>query len=248
MRLAAIYDIHGNLPSLEAVLAEIQREGVDQIIVGGDVLPGPMPRETLQRLLDLKTPTRFIMGNGDRVVLEQIRGQEPTKLPESAQQAIKHSAREITPLQAEAIATWPKTLEIEVDGTGKVLFCHATPRNDTEIFVETTSAEKLGPVFSSTNADVIVCGHTHMQFDRMVGSKRVVNAGSVGMPYGKPGAYWLMFNPELELRYTEYDLQAAAERLRKTNYPEVDKFIANDFLQPKSEQEMVELFSKWEIK
>ena len=248
MRLAAIYDIHGNLPALEAVLAEIQRENVDQIIVGGDVLPGPMPRETLQRLLDLHMPTRFIMGNGDRVVLEQIRGQEPTKLPESAQAAIRHSAKEITPQQAEVVSAWPKTLEVDLGSIGEVLVCHATPRNDTEIFVKTTSAEKLTPVFSSTDADVIVCGHTHMQFDRMVGNKRIVNAGSVGMPYGKPGAYWLLFKPEIELRYTEYDIQAAAERLRKTNYPEVEKFIANDLLQPKSEQEMVELFAKWEIK
>src|SRR5947207_3238069 len=169
MRIAAIYDLHGNLPALEAVLAEIKREKVNQIVVGGDVLPGPMPRECLELLLNLTIPTQFITGNGDRVVLEQIRGQEPAKLPESAREAIKHSAREITPEQAKAIAAWPATLEIEIDGLGKVLFCHATPRNDTEIFVKTTSEEKLAPVFGATHADVVICGHTHMQFDRMVG-------------------------------------------------------------------------------
>src|SRR3954469_17832587 len=100
MRVAAIYDIHGNLPALEAVLAEIERENVDQIVVGGDVLPGPMPRETLQRLLDLKIPTRFITGNGDRVVLEQLGGQEPTFLPALVQEFIRHSAREVTAEQS----------------------------------------------------------------------------------------------------------------------------------------------------
>ena len=107
MLVAAIYDIHGNLPALEAALAEIERENVDQIVVGGDVLPGPMPRECLELILNLTIPTRFITGNGDRVVLEQLRGQEPTKLPESAREAIKHSAEQITPELAETIFKWP---------------------------------------------------------------------------------------------------------------------------------------------
>jgi putative phosphoesterase len=248
MRVAAIYDIHGNLPALEAVLAEIDREAVDEIVVGGDVLPGPMPRETLQRVLDLKIPARFITGNGDRVVLEQMRGQEPTYLPEPVREVIRHSAREITPEQAAVIAAWPKTLETEIAGVGRVLFCHATPRNDTEIFVKTTAEEKLKPIFDVTDVDLVVCGHTHMQFDRMIGNVRVVNAGSVGMPYGRPRAYWLMLGPRVGLRRTDYDLQAAAERFRETDYPEVEKFIANDLLKPKSEEEMLELFAKAEIK
>src|SRR3954470_22115294 len=118
MRVAAIYDIHGNLPALEAVLAEIESERVDQIIVGGDVLPGPIPRETLHRLLDLKIPIRFITGNGDRVVLEQLRGQEPNHLPELVREFIRHSARQITLHQVEVIASWPKTLEMQLEGLG----------------------------------------------------------------------------------------------------------------------------------
>lgn len=248
MRVAAIYDVHGNLPALEAVLVEIEREKVDEIVVGGDVLPGPMPRETLHRLLDLKVPTRFIMGNGDRVVLEQLRGQEPTFLPEAVREVIRHSAREITPTQAEIVSSWTKTLAQEVADLGRVLFCHATPRNDTEIFIKTTSEEKLKSVFSETDAEVVVCGHTHMQFDRRVGKIRVLNAGSVGMPYGKPGAYWLLLGPDVALQQTDYDLQKAAERMRKTNYPEIEKFIANDLMHPKSEAEMLELFAKAELK
>ena len=69
MRVAVLYDIHGNLPALEAVLPDVRDAGVDRVVVGGDVLPGPMPRETLEHLLELDLPMEFIQGNGDREVL-----------------------------------------------------------------------------------------------------------------------------------------------------------------------------------
>lgn len=72
MRVATLYDIHGNLPALEAVLQDIQQANVDQIVVGGDVVPGPMPRETLQMLLDLDRPVHFIQGNGELAILAQM--------------------------------------------------------------------------------------------------------------------------------------------------------------------------------
>ncbi len=76
MRIAAIYDIHGNLPALEAVLEEIRLERVDQVVVGGDVIPGPMPRETLASVLSLNVPTRFLYGNCEVAVLEQLAGRD----------------------------------------------------------------------------------------------------------------------------------------------------------------------------
>lgn len=87
-----------------------------------------------------------------------------------------------------------------------------------------------------------------MQFDRMVRKIRVVNAGSVGMPYGEPGAYWLLLGPGIQLRNTRYDLSTAAERIRGTNYPQAQEFAANDLLQPRSEREMLKLFSKAELR
>ncbi len=81
MRVAAIYDIHANLPALEAVLQDIRQAGVDQVVVGGDVLPGPMPNETMACLLNLDVPVQFIQGNGDRVVLAQMRGTESSEGP-----------------------------------------------------------------------------------------------------------------------------------------------------------------------
>jgi len=122
------------------------------------------------------------------------------------------------------------------------LFCHATPRNETEIFTRLTPEERLAPVFAGVDASVVVCGHTHMQFDRMVGGLRVVNAGSVGMPFGTTGADWLLLGPGIELRKTQYDLTAAAERFRRTGYPMVEEMAVRYILDPPSEQE---LFAAW---
>jgi Icc-related predicted phosphoesterase len=80
MRVAALYDIHGNLPVLEAVLREMREAEVDAVVVGGDVLPGPLPRETLQRLLNQDIPTHFIVGNGELAVLAQMGVDDPRKV------------------------------------------------------------------------------------------------------------------------------------------------------------------------
>jgi predicted phosphodiesterase len=128
------------------------------------------------------------------------------------------------------------------------LFCHATPRNDTEIFTRLTPEDRLKPVFDGINVPVVVCGHTHMQFDRMIGKIRVVNAGSVGMPFGESGAHWLLLGPDIQLRHTPYDLVQAAERIRGTQYPQAQDFAARNVLQPPSEQAMLEVFARAELK
>ncbi|MBW8879105.1 MAG: metallophosphoesterase family protein [Acidobacteria bacterium] len=248
MRVAAIYDIHGNLPALEAVLREIRQAGVDRIVVGGDVLPGPMPRETIARLLDLDIPVQLIQGNGDRAVLEAMAGTETGALPEQAREAVHWVARQLDPGQERLLASWPKTLQVTIPGLGEVLFCHATPRNDTEVFTRLTPEDRLLPVFEGVKASVVVCGHTHMQFDRMIGRIRVVNAGSVGMPFGEPGADWLLLGPNFQLRHTPYDLHGAAERIRATSYPQAQEFADREVLQPRSEKEMLELFAKAELR
>ena len=218
-------DIHGNLPALEAVLAEVGREGVDEVIVGGDVLPGPMPRETLERLLALELPVRFLHGNGDREALTLFNGGTST-MPEAFRAGVLWSAQQLTPEQREIVAGWPPTLRLNVVGLGTVLCCHATPRNDTEIFTRLTTEDRLLPIFDNVDAALVVCGHTHMAFDRMVGNVRVVNAGSIGMPFGPPGADWLLLGPGVELRHTGYDLQAAADRIGQTSYPQAADFAA----------------------
>ena len=244
MRVAAIYDIHGNLPALEAALEEIRRAGVDRIVVGGDVLPGPMPRETLACLRDLEIPARFIRGNGDRVVLAQRAGRSIEEVPEPHREAVRWVARQLDPEHERWLASWPETLRVEIRGLGEVLFCHATPRSDTEIFTRLTPEDRLLPVFEEVDAPVVVCGHTHMQFDRTLGAIRIVNAGSVGMPFGEPGADWLLLGPGIQLQHTSYDLSSAAERIRNSEYPQAQEFAARNVLQPPSEQEVLAAFAR----
>jgi putative phosphoesterase len=248
MRVAALYDIHGNLPALEAVLEDVREALVDQIVVGGDVLPGPMPRETLACVLDLDPPAQFIQGNGDRVVLAQMAGTESSEVPEQFRDVVRWTAQQLRPEDERLIANWPKTLRFEILGLGEVLFCHATPRSDTEVFTRLTSDDRLVPIFEGLDVPVVVCGHTHMQFDRMVGRTRVVNAGSVGMPFGEPGAYWLLLGPGVQLRRTTYDLARAAERVRCTDYPQAHDFAGRNVLQPPSEEEMLEAFARVEVR
>jgi putative phosphoesterase len=246
MRVAAIYDIHGNLPALEAVLEEVAGLGVDRIVVGGDVLPGPMPRETLARLLGLDIPAAFIHGNGDREVLARMAGMDTAALPEQVREVMRWTGEQLDAADERAIAGWPATLRLEVPGLGGVLFCHATPRSDTEIFTRLTPEDRLRPIFEGLDVALVVCGHTHMQFDRTIGSVRVVNAGSVGMPFGAPGADWLLLGPDVELRHTLYDLTAAAGRVRATRYPQAENFAAQNILQPPSEAQTLALFARAE--
>ena len=242
MRVAAVYDIHGNLPALEAVLEEIRQAEVDQVVAGGDVVQGPMPRETLRCLLDLDIPVKFIYGNCEVAVLEQMAGKDPAAVPEQYRPIIHWTARQLQPEYEAILAGWPKTFRIEIDGLGEVLFCHGTPRNENEIFTRLTPEDRLLPIFEGI--PVVVCGHTHMQFDRMIGRTRVVNAGSVGMPFGEPGADWLVLGPGVELRHTSYDLTKAAERIRETDYPEAEDFATRYVLCPPSEAEMLKVFTK----
>ncbi|HEX5424492.1 MAG TPA: metallophosphoesterase family protein [Candidatus Acidoferrales bacterium] len=244
MRLAALYDIHGNLPALEAVLAEIRDLQVDQVIVGGDVLPGPMPRETVELLAALEIRAQFILGNGEVAVLEAMAGKEPAQVPEPYRPIIHWNAQQLSREHRRMMSGWPKTASVDAAGIGEVLFCHATPRDENEIFTRITPEEQLAPLFGDTAARLVVCGHTHMQFDRMVGSTRVVNAGSVGMPFGEPGAYWLLLGQDVQLRRTAYDLDRAAERIRATSYPGAAEFAANNVLHPPSDQQMLDIFER----
>lgn len=250
MRVAALYDIHANLPALDAVLLEVHRAGVDLVVIGGDVLPGPMPRETLARLLAPDIPTEFIRGNGDREVVARRSGTETDwyrTAPESWREPVRWCAEQLSSEHERWLSGWPPTCRVAVDGIGEVLFCHATPRSDTEVFTRATAVERLRPLFEGVDAPVIVCGHTHMQFDRVVGRVRVVNAGSVGMPFGEPGAYWLLLGPGVELRRTRYDLAAAAASIRRTAYPQAEQFAAQSVLLPPSEESMLASFTRVEV-
>lgn len=192
MRVAALYDVHGNLPALDAVLAEVVS---DLIVAGGDVVAGPWPAETLERLRPLGDRVRFIRGNADREVVDPPRD---SAAPAAALEFVRDRLSEE---QRVFVASWPQTLSIE-----GVLYCHATPRSDEELLTRISPDERWRAALEGVTEDVVVCGHTHTQFDRRVGGKRLVNAGSVGMPYEDgPGAYWALIGRGVELRRTAYE-------------------------------------------
>lgn len=241
MRVAALYDIHGNLPALEAVLEEVGNTNADRIVVGGDVVPGPMPRETIERLLDAALPVQFIQGNGEIAVLAEMKGVD-CGVPPAFREGIRWNAEQLGPRDRELLASWPGTLRLEIPGLGRLLFCHATPQNPDDVFTRLTPEDRILSLFAHVAADVVACGHTHMQFDRTVGNVRVINAGSVGMPFGKPGAYWVLLASGIEFRRTDYDLKNAAVRIGRTMYPDASQFAANNVLQPPTEEKMLKAF------
>ncbi len=258
MAVAALYDIHGNLPALEAVLAAIQREAIDEIVVGGDVYVGPMSAACHELLLGLDMPVRYIMGNTDRETLAMARGEDTGGVPERYRAAFKYEADHLDDARRRAVESWPANLQTKIDGEGgEVLFCHATPRNDTEIFTKLTPEPALREAFSPPHVpaavSLVVCGHTHMQFDRTITltddrAIRIVNAGSVGMPFGDPGAYWLQFDGDVKFRHTPYDYEAAITRIRESNYPEAADFANHNVAEPPTEEEMVTLYTQAGLK
>jgi predicted phosphodiesterase len=196
MRVAALYDVHGNLPALEAVLAEVPDDAA--VVLGGDVAAGPFPGETVERLRGLGGRVRWLRGNADRELTPGEDGHAPPEL-------IEWIRERMTVEQIAFLHGLPPTLTLDVDGLGRVLFCHAVPGNDMDVFTEATPEERVAPSFEGVDADLVVVGHTHMQFDRGIAGVRVVNAGSVGMAYeDEPGAYWALLGPAVEHRRTAF--------------------------------------------
>ena len=197
--VAALYDIHGNLAALDAVLAEVPADAT--IVVGGDICAGgEQASEVLARLRGLGDRVVWLRGNADRELHPDEEGLAP---PEFLEQARAQLSEE----EIEFLHELPETQVV-----GGVLFCHASPRNDLDIFTERTPEERIAVLFAGLDVSTVVCGHTHTQYERTVGGVRVVNAGSVGAPYeDEPGAYWLL---DLVHRRTPYDgatLQASKE-------------------------------------
>ncbi len=245
MRVAAIADIHGNLPALEAVLAAVDRERPDLIVVCGDVASGPMPAQTIDVLMRLPR-ARFVRGNADRGLIDEFDGKSKSEMPGPfADWCAKQISRE----QRDFLAGFEDSVVIDgVDGAGKTLFCHATPRSDVLIITAETPPKRMRGLLAGTDAEVVVCGHTHMQFDRTIDTVRVVNAGSVGMPYGKPGAYWTMLGPAIEARRIDYDREAAAKRIRALDWPSAEKFASENVIEVPSVEEAMDFLRKAEAR
>ena len=233
MRVAALYDVHGNLPALEAVLAEVD---ADTILVGGDAVLGPMPKETLALLRE--RDAIFIRGNCDREVAAPGEGEELWT------RRARWVHEQLDEEELAFLRGLPHPLSLEVEGLGEVLFCHGSPRSDEEILTAITPPKRLDPILDGVTQDVVVCGHTHAQFDRLVGDRRLVNAGSVGMAYeGERGiAAWVLLGPTVVLRRTPYDVEGAAALVRETGFPDAEELVSEALLHPPSAEEVTAHF------
>jgi putative phosphoesterase len=231
VRIAALYDIHGNLPALEAVLTEVEAERPDLVLVGGDLVAGPFPAECLDALRALERRVAFVRGNGDREVVAGGEGER------------SWCVDRLGPERAEFVSGWPLTVREDVDGLGRVLFCHATPDSDEAFLTPATPDEAVAQALADADADVVVYGHIHVQYERGT-APRLVNPGSVGWPHeNRRGAYWALLGPDVEFRRTEYDYEPTAELILASGYPNA-KMAAETLLDPPKPEEATEHFEK----
>ena len=219
MRVAALYDVHGNLPALEAVLSEVERESPDVVLVGGDVCAGPFPRECLARLRGLGERTVWIRGNAER----DLHGWTAEQLSEEERAFLRG-------VQFSAV----------LDG---VLYVHGSPRADDEMLTPRTPEPQVEDALAGVEERVVVHGHTHIQYERRVGARHVIGPGSVGIPYAPaPGAYWGMFGPEYEPRFTAYDLERAAALIRASADPRTEEFADENVVRVPTAEEAMDVF------
>lgn len=231
------------LPLLEAVLAEPDVQGADRIVLTGDIAAGPMPAETLDVLTSLGNRVTWVRGNADRELVAVARGSDqPVPDP-----IVLWAAGALRPDQVELLAGLPHPVTLEVDGFGSVVFCHGTPRDDDEVVLVESSLERWADVLGGLDDAVgtVVCGHTHMPFQRLVDRRLVVNPGSVGMPYGRPGPHWaLLHDGEVRLRHTRVDLDAVADRIvAESGYSRADQFADDYIRSAASDAEALTVFS-----
>ncbi len=234
-RVAVLSDVHGNLPALEAVLDEVAREEVDLIVSGGDVASGPMPAECVDRLRGLGDLVLWVRGNADR--LDAV----PADMAETL---VPFLTEQLGSERLAFVAAASLTVELDVEGLGRVVVCHGSPRSDEEILTKLSPPERVDAALADVSADVVVGGHTHVQFDRRVGGHRLVNSGSVGIPYeGRRGAFWVLLGPDVNLRRTDYDVEGAVAEIRQTAYPGAEQ-VAGWLLDPEDPDEVSAYFEE----
>jgi predicted phosphodiesterase len=230
MRVAVLSDIHGNLPALDAVLRDVDRQGADVIVLNGDLADGPMPVQTLDRLAALGDRAVWVRGNSDRWLVDAFDGNFliPGLDTSPSAEWFEWCAARLDRARRDLLADLPLTVTLDVDGLGPVAFCHASARDDNEYILVDSPIRHFREAFADAQPTVVV-GHTHMPFDRLADGRRVINAGSVGMQYGHADAGWAILGPDVVLKRTPYDTDAAARALWSAarDLPDIEDFVGN---------------------
>lgn len=226
-RVAVLSDVHANVSALRAVLDEVAAAEPDLVVFAGDLTWGPDPVETLDIVRPLGQRATYVRGNADRAVLELaaegVRQEQPDLAARDAWMLAAHPAEAV-----EFLAGMWFTAAVDIDGLGRVRFCHGSPRSDEELLTPGTPQERVADVAALCPEKVLVHGHSHMQYDRVVGELRMVNPGSVGLAYhdGQPGtAYWALLGPGVQLRSTPFDLDEAMRRCTASGIPTAARLI-----------------------
>lgn len=240
-RVIVLSDIHGHAPALDAVLAEPDVASADIIVLNGDLADGPFPSETLDRLEALGPRALWLRGNGDRWLSEASADRFHHPDP-STDALLRWAAGQLSDARLARLAALPLQISFDIRGLGRVAICHATARSDNEMLLVDSSIEHARAAFASMDAELVIVGHSHMPFDRLFDRRRVVNAGSVGLPYGHAGASWLLLGPEVVLRRTSYDVQVVAELIRATDMPAAEEFVRSCVLTSDSDAEALDAF------
>ena len=241
MRVAALYDIHGMVVPLEAVLAELG--DVDAVLIGGDAVSGPQPSETLDLLRSLELQTLWIRGNGERALgpdaADAVMGGD------EAEVSLRFTASQLSADDRNWLVQLPETCVLDIDGVGETLFCHASPRNDLDIVTPGTPDARVVTLLEGVPQRVVVAGHTHMQDDREIGGTRWINPGSVGMPYeGEVAAFWAVLGPDVELRRTPFDVERSAEAVLASGWPGAQAFVEENIRAAVAREEVITLFEQ----
>jgi len=207
--VALLYDIHGNLPALEAVLDDAEAAGATSYLLGGDYAAfGPWPRETTERLEGLPTIAR-IRGNAERWLREAP--EAPADAKQLVDTALTAARDSLGPALVARLYDLPE--RAEMDG---VLVCHGSPLSDIESFAPEPQAGEERMLAGETNRTILF-GHSHQQFQRPgPNDTLLVNPGSAGMPLdGDPRAAWALYEDgRILFRRTDYDIERAAAKMR----------------------------------
>ena len=234
--VAVLSDAHGNAPALAAVLAELDEVSPDLVVFGGDLTWGPLPDETLALVESFASTAVFVRGNADRSVLEYASGTAADEPSERSRWMVDRHAPEARAF----LAGFVEQATVEVAGLGVVRFCHGSPRSDEELVTFATPEQRMRALLDGVDERVLVTAHTHIQFDRRVAGIRSVNPGSVGMPYeGRPGAFWALLGPDVELRCTPYDVDETIRLYRESGDPSAEAMV-EVLLEPPTPQEVAE--------